>query len=465
MRRKIIALDTSSTPWQLAVSSAGKGRPQVEQLAQLEHDPQRPLADQLHEALGSPLETGDRLAVCLPASRTLVRWVRFPFTDSKKIAAATPQELASQLPCDLDSYQVGQCRMPSLADEQTTILAAAVPTEAIESLLNSFDDDREPLGFIGLAPFISADGLAEQLPDGLLIQVSGDEICLARQQAGALRDLRIRPLSRNQQSIDHVEFILRQARVLLGVAGEQKSIITLTGAAADSELAKALRMAGLEIVIPELQCQGQSLPPQQMLAGLLALAAARQARTTLNFRSGPFALKNEWQASKRRLLGVGALLAATLVLLSAAAWVNYTQRSNRLDQLKMAMNQRYLQAFPGEKAVVDAALQLQVKLRQLRDKRSQLGSGESSALKVLLEVSARCPEKFKLDIREYSFSPTGVRLGGTTDSFDAVTQIARSLKASPMFGEVKISDTKQKPRDERVEFRLQLNYATAGGAS
>ncbi|PNU19832.1 hypothetical protein C2E25_10390 [Geothermobacter hydrogeniphilus] len=464
MRRKIIALDTSVTPWQLAVAGSVRGGTRLDQLAELDRDPQRPLDEQLREALGCPLDAGDRLAVCLPASSALIRWLDFPFHDTRKIAAATPAELSCQLPCELDDYQVRQVRLNAAPAAENTILAAALPTTVIEQLLDPFDDDREPLGFIGLAPFAWHDGLADQLNDGLLVCVSGSEISLALSRDGVLQDLRVRPRLGDQRSIDQVEFILRQGRILLGNCPGQRNVMLL-GEEADSELAAALRAAGMEVATPQLDCAGNRVPAGQLPAAALALGIAGQKNAGLNFRSGSFALKNEWQALKRRLLGAAALLTATLLLLGAGAGVQYHQRSNRLVQLKQAMRQQYLQTFPGEKAIVDVPLQLQAKIRELQKKQSRLGTGNSSALQVLKEVSARCPTKFKLDIREYSYSPTGLRLGGSTDSFDAVTQIARSLKTSPLFSEVKISDTKQKSSDERVEFRLQLSFAAPGGAS
>lgn len=464
MRRKIIAIDTSSTPWQVAVTGAAKGDPRLEQLTSFEPDPSRQLSEQLRETLGLSLEAGDRFAVCIPAGQALLRWLSFPFHDARKITAATPAEMTSQLPCDLNSHHICQVRINELPATENTILAAAVATETIETLLDTFDDDHEPLGFIGLAPFIFSDGLSGQLDDGLLISVTTGEICLARCQEGTLRDLRVRPRLADQNSVDQIDFILRQGRVLLS-GSENGHSVTLLGEESNSDLAKALRTAGLEIRTPELMCGATRVTAAQTPVATLALAAARQARTSLNFRSGPYALKNEWQAVKRRLVGAGALLLATLILVSGAAWLQYSQRSDQLDQLKQSMRQRYLKAFPGEKAVIDVPLQIQAKLGQLKKKQSRLGSGDGSALKILQEVSARCPEQFKLDIREYSYSPTGLRLGGTTASFDAVTQIARSLKTSPLFSEVKISDTKQKQRDERVEFRLQVSFTSGGGAS
>lgn len=129
------------------------------------------------------------------------------------------------------------------------------------------------------------------------------------------------------------------------------------------------------------------------------------------------------------------------------------------------MDQSYLKAFPQEKVVVDAARQMESKLLELRKQSGQLGSADGSALKVLQEVSRRCPKELTVDIREYVYAPTGLRLGGTTASFDAVTQIARSLQESELFDEVKISDTQQKLNGDRIEFRLQVSFATPGGAS
>lgn len=465
MGRRIIALDTSTHEWQLAVASSGKSGTELDQLASFIRDENLPVGEQLREALGFDLEPGDRLALSLPARSALVRWLSFPFREARKIAAATPSELARQLPCELNDQQICQQRLSLQETDGSVVLAAAVSTAVIAERLAGFDDHSDPVSYLGLTPFAQAEGLGPLLEDGLLVVVSGDEIILALQQHGELRDLRIQPRIAGQPSIDHVEFILRQGRVMLGRPGEQEPRLTLLGEPADSALVASLRAQGLTVTFPDLTCQGVPVMGNQAPVAALALAGATRERSSLNFRRGPFALTGEWQGIKKKLFAAGGLLAACLMLFIAAGWVQYSQRSSKLDELKQSMDQSYRKVFPKEKTIVDVAMQMEAKLRELRKQTGQLGAADGSALKVLQEVSNRCPTGVTVDIREYNYTPTGLRLGGTTVSFDAVTRIARSLQESPLFDEVKISDTQQKLEGERVEFRLQISFAAPGGVS
>lgn len=299
MRRRIIALDASNHEWQLAVAATGKSGAELEQLASFVRDDNLSIGEQLRDALGFELETGDRLALALPAQSALVRWLDFPFREARKIAAATPSELARQLPCELDDYQITQKRLPLTDSAGSRVLAAAVPTATIAERLAGFTDDQDPVGYLGLAPFAWAEGLGVLLEDGLLVVISGDEITLALQRNGDLCDLRTRPRIDGQKSIDHVEFILRQGQIMLSQHRQDETRVTLLGETADSELARGLEAQGLTVVLPNLACQGVPVAAMQMPVAALALAGATQESSPLNFRRGDFALTGEWQGLKK----------------------------------------------------------------------------------------------------------------------------------------------------------------------
>ena len=107
-------------------------------------------------------------------------------------------------------------------------------------------------------------------------------------------------------------------------------------------------------------------------------------------------------------------------------------------------------------------VQMQSKIKELRQRGKLIGAGQrSTPLAILREISSNIPASVSLDIHDFSFSPESVRLEGVTTSFDAINQIARSLKQSPLFADAQIADAKMSIDNSRVDFRLNLTY---GGA-
>ena len=86
-------------------------------------------------------------------------------------------------------------------------------------------------------------------------------------------------------------------------------------------------------------------------------------------------------------------------------------------------------------------------------------SARNSALHVIDELSKALPEDLNFEIRELQYSNDNLRLGGFTDSFDAVNQAADRLEQSSFFANVTITDAKMSLDGSRVDFQLSLAYS------
>lgn len=445
MRRRHIALQPATDQWRYAVASGDQQNTELVQAGFFIRDPDRSLADQLGEII-SPLQFSDRLAWALPASKAQVRWIEFPFTDKRKIAATAKPEMLRQLPSTTTPYAV----FHQLQSDNQALTVAIDPTE-IETAIDQFDDNHEPLGYLGLAPFCYADTL-EGSEDGLLLCLEDNELSLLRCVAGLPVDLRILPRTTLDDRADIVQQVLLMARS----AAEPVLAVQLLGISAESELAQSLRDTGFKVAPVQVKCNQGPLVEELVSTACLALTACKADSKTLNLRSGVYKLKNDWQVLKRRTFVAGGLLAATLLVLFTSSVMNYRQQSGKIKDLRQQLNTLYQQEFPGEQLVAPAPLLLQSKIRELQSRTSQLGATNPGALELLLAISENVAPELSVDIKEYLHNEEGIRLSGTTTNFDAVSKLLARLQANPHFARVRIIDSKQSLDGKQVDFQMQI---------
>jgi general secretion pathway protein L len=452
MRRRHIALIPAPEQWAFAVASGDAAEATLLKTGFFVPDPRRTLADQIGEVF-EPLQMTDRLACTLPAQGALIRWLEFPFNEPRKIAAAVLPEMACQIPESLDNRTLFH-----QIQSNGKVLATAVITGQIEELLGQFDDNREPLGYLGLSPFCYIGGLDWPV-DSLLLCVEDENISLARVEGGAVTDLRILPRTSEK---NHQE-VIRQAQMLSHHGGASLLRLRLLGTSAESSLALSLEQAGFETDAVLLESATGRVPEELTTVASLALAATKARAEGLNLRSGPYKLKNDWQALKRRAWMAAGLLLLSLSFIAGSGYLQYHQRATELKNIQQQMTALYRQQFPGEKLRAAAPLQIQSKLKELRKNAAQFGSDSPGALQILLAVSRNIESDISLDIREYVQNDEGVRLSGTTESFDAVSRLLAGLQQESLFKEVRILDSKQAIDGTRVDFQLQIELKQIKG--
>ena len=451
MRRRYIALQPGSREWKYAVAVNDQGQTSLIEAGTFERSSSESLASQLAEVVGR-LQVTDRLAWVLPAQKSLFRWLEFPFNDTRKIAATVRTEMLQQLP-----FMQAEDVIYHQRQQDGRVLSVAVNRDCIEGLLEAFDDNLEPLGYLGIAPLGYISGL-DWSEDSLFICSEDDEIVLGRCESGWLTDLRI--LERSDKGDDTA---LTQQLLLLARSRSVPLLrLTVLGNSLSSELEKGLNEAGFSIDKIRLQVADGPLADECMNTGCLALAAARAGDRGLNLRSGVYALKNDWQIFKRKLWLAVGLLFTIAVALGGSGYLKYQKSAQIHEHLKQEMVRLYQQEFPGEKLVVTPSLQLQSKIKEMRKKAAQFGSGTPEALPLLLAVSERMSPELSVDIREYLQNNEGVRLIGNTANFDSVSKLLVSLQTESLFQDVKIVDTKQSIDGSRVDFQMQIRFKQEG---
>jgi general secretion pathway protein L len=461
MSKRLIGIEIGDSTLRIAILSQEKNQLSVSSL--LERGPVDPgqLSAQLKEALAGEFRIGDRLATCLPARTAYVRHLDFPFQDGKKIAAAIPFALSTQLPVAID-----HCALAIQAAQSTgqgaTVAAAAVPRVVLEPLLGSFDEADVPLHLVDLAPFCYVAGLGEQVGDGLLICATDQETTVSLVRDGRMADYRILPAMAGPGQTAHLQQLLREIRVLKHAAGAGNLAISMMGEASTPDLAEALQASGLRVDLLSLELGGQVIDGAFLPAVALALRA-RDARpeSSFNFRRGEYVLKGEWANLKRKLVFLAALLGMAVLVMFGSMALKYADASARAEQLQVEMVKVYRALFPEATTIVDVPLQLKSAIRDLQDKGNLLTGGQVSALAALKELS-RLPALLTVEVQEFGLSGEELKVTGWTGSFEAVNQIAGVLGDSPLFTKVQVTDAKMRLDGSRIDFRLLLSLANPG---
>lgn len=458
MDKRFIGIDIDRGWVRLAIASYDTNGPQLLGTDKRPWSDQEELRQALRELTGDTRIYGDRLAAALPAAAGFSRWLHYPFADPKKIEEALHFTMATQLPvADQDCMIVTHARQPQ--EEGCRVAASAVPKEAVGNFLEPFETEQIPLQLLDLASFAMPQALAERCETAIVVLLREEETVIALLQQGHTADYRL--FSQVPSGPERSAWLLQQSRMLQAQHRLSELPLYLLGSQADQSLLEALRHQGQQAEIPEWRLESQPVAAEFLPAVTLAWRALRSDREDGgNFRRGAFALKGEWAALKKKLMAAGAILALTLAIAVGSAWLGYAHKAQRAEALQQQLSTLFRNTLPEAQTIVDIPLQMRQAIGQLRNKGRLLGVGSNdSALAVLQELSARMPQAIGVDIDHLNFSADGVRLEGSTGSYDDINRISRSLEQSPLFGEAQISDAKTSIDNQRIDFRLNLTFS------
>ena len=462
MARRLFGIDPDGRTLRIAVATEEKGVVTLQSLASFPYGEEQELVALLREQLGTERRYGDRMATALPAGESFVRRLQFPFDDSRKIEAALELELATQLPVSLEECTADFQHPVPHPQDGFLVAAAAVRSAAIAAFLAPFDEAGLLLQTLDLSPYAQAAGLRSQVQDGVLATLHGTEVTVALIRGGQLLDYRLLPAADTQSEEALCRFLLLESRTLRSAAGTGELPLFLIGAGVTPALHEALERNGLSPQRPEFLLGGEPVAAEFLPAVALALrAGVPEKERQLNFRRGPFALKSEWMALKKKVIGAGILFACALVAFSGAAYLAYAGKVDRARSLKTEMTQIYTRTFPGSRVIENAVpLLMRNKIADMKKQWSLFGlESQHSSLEVLNEISRRIPDKIKVDIKDLDYTPDGVRLEGSTTSFDATNRMAKSLQESPLFKSAQIADAKMSIDGSKVDFRLNITFS------
>lgn len=465
MATRAIGIDYDGKTLRLVALQAERGRRQLLHHAATAWDGREPLAEVLLRRLGVLPVIGDRVAAALPPAIGYTRRLSFPFSDRRKLAAAIPLELASQLPVAVDDCVIDQLEA-QLAGNAATVIAAAVPASAVAAAVAPFDQAAIPLQVVDLLPAVLAATLSDLYGEGLALYVAAEWGLLLWHSAAGLEDYRLIPLQ------DEADGAGRAARIAAALAPVQRTAdaearLRLCGPAADDDLLAALCTVHPQTLRErELAVGGGATLPADFLPAfaLAQRSLAPAGRGGFNFRRGAFARHGEWEVLQRRLLLLGGLLATAVLILALSCGLRWWGKGRIADGLKADLVKIYRDAVPGEGAVVDVPLQLRARLAELT--RSSRPGGQHPALTplaVMREVAALTPGDLRVTVREWEHSGDEVRLAASVPAFDVADRLTTALAASPLFRSVRIVDSQSSADSSRVDLQLLITLQPAEG--
>ncbi len=463
MTKRLIGIDLDRKSLRLAVLSREHGIISVVSVTERNHEEAAEPVVLLQELLDGELHLGDRLAACLPSGSAFVRRLTFPFNDRKKISAALPFELATQLPVALEGYQVAMQPPVRTPDGGATTVVAAVKTAQLAESLKPFDEQGLPLHVLDLAPHAYVAGLKNFLADGLLVCAMTQETSVALVRAGEIVEYRQLPLGPETQAGERARAIHREATALerMPTSGGG-SALQLMGPLATRELAAELGLLRQQVELLSIDIGGQIIEAPFLPAVALALRAADSGRgPVFNLRQGAFALKGEWAGLRKALVMAACLAGLTLVTVAASMGLNYYDKQRQVDTLEQQLVTLYKESFPQATTVVDVPLQLKSAIRQLQEDVGIADLNGTSSLHLLQTLSA-LPEALDVDIDELIMERDEVRISGRTSSFDAVNRMAETFRQSSFFEKVEVAESKMDLAGQQVGYRMRMTLNGKG---
>lgn len=464
MTKRLIGIDINQQTLRLAILSQEQGILSIVSVVESARSESGDVGIWLRQCLDNEFHLGDRMATCISGASAFVRRLSFPFSDSKKISAALPFELSSQLPVTLDDYTTAT-QPPIRKDGETSILTAAVKTSLLVEELSVFDSAGVPLHFMDLAPHAYVAGLKDFLADGILICALENGTSVALVQSGEVLDYRLLSLDAQLPAEERARIIHREATALGRTSRVHDSKFQLMGAMATAELTSALGDLHDQVELLAIDINGKIVESPFLPAVALALRAAETNKAkAFNFRRGELALKGEWAGLRKAMVIAACLVGLTFLTTLCTMGVNYFGKQKKVTQLEEQMVQIYKETFPNATTVIDVPLQMKSAIRQLQEDVGIIDLDRPSAL-LLLQALSTIPKSISVDIDEFTLEHEEVRISGRTRTFEEVSRMAESLRKSPHFVKVEVSESKMGLDGEQINYRMRLTLSGEGAAS
>ncbi|MEE4254489.1 MAG: type II secretion system protein GspL [Desulfuromusa sp.] len=418
------------------------------------------LSDQLAELygnVGGHLGIGDRIAAALPAKSAYVRMLELPFRDTKKIAAAVPFSLSSQIPVSVEDCLTSAIINSKTTDGLSKVTAAAIPKKTVDQVLSAAQIAEIPLHILDLPPFSQVHLVAESTKNALLIAVNPQETIISHIQSGELNGYQLIPKKIQPKDNGDIQSLSRAIQALTTSDKDEALPVFIVGDCDIEMLAKSLNEMGYDAKELSLRLAGETVPPAYFHATALAYrAAGTDDLKSFNFRSGEYALKGEWQKLKRALWIAAGLTMISLVIVAAAAIIQYRSKATQANMLQGEMTQLFRQTFPATTTIVDIPLQMTSSIRELRENITFIGGSQPQVLSIL-KLLSESTDNLQLEVEELSIGSGEVKVNGNAPSFDAINKATEQLGNSPLVEQVQVADAQMALKGDKINFRLILD--------
>lgn len=446
---------------------------QVLDFFHLRRDPAQPLAEQVKALWKAHGRHEVTVLSCLPGDAVLHRFLTLPFARLRQLGQVVPFELESYLPFAQEDVVI-DFQVIERAAEGVTVLAVAVPKPTLSEhleLLAAAGLDPAVVGIAPLAP-LSLLQLAQTGKAGsvAVLDIGEQRTAVALLRDGVLSGFRTFSLGLSREG--GFDAFVRELRwTLLAISGRDPilpSCFFLAGGGAymprvREELARVLAAEVYpiqDLVLPPVPtAHRQEQAAFAVSLGLGLREALGVAVPGINLRRGEFARRGPQGDTRRDFVRLGWTAAGVVAAAGLALTLELYRLHTRAHLLQQEIRRVFTMTLPEVRTIVNEKAQLQEAVDALQRQRRLIGgTAMISPLEVLRQLSATIPEPVSMDLDEWAFDETAVRMRGTTDSFDTAETIKRTVATLGVFREVQLKDVKTVAGGKKVSFVLQLVF-------
>ncbi len=372
---------------------------------------------------------------------TSYRVVDLPFDDMRKAEEVLPFELTDKLPWPIEEMAIGA---HPLCEDKT--LAVSISKRRLSELIETLADSGADPDWIGVSSPIKKllvqngsvpdDGMRTDFIDSQsVVSTIGDRLCFVKDYK------------------DENGLMLALAALEKLYKGPAKRLIT-------PEVSRRLADKGtLDLLGGDA---GVLEDFKDSESGIVALIKQlkRGLKGTINFRKGEFANTREKQSLISGIKRTAAIAAVLVVLWGVFIGVRAYATSERTEAIDTYLKAAYANLFPGEK-VVDPLYQLEIKLKEVRERKAAIG-GAVSVLEVLNGIAKSRSSAPEVTIYSLAYNESAIVAKGEASSFESAEGFKAAIEANRLFSNVKLTDVTSSS-EGGVTFAITCS-AQGGGA-
>lgn len=499
MNKYVLGLDIADD--HIAGALVSQGRTGEKTLVSLMHGPVHAegelidLSDVFVEAEGGELTT----MAGLPLSSLSLRNLFLPFIDKNKIGQTLPFELEEQLITPIDHLRF-EYSVNEESEDGSKILVAGLRKDLLNDYVRSLESQN--LMPAGICPAVLT--LAERMVEksdlygeGTIIidtSVSSADLVLVRDNnvvfmrrivyPDSMSAEQILAMVDNEGLIDNrdaaLAFITELCRLIerniyFFQRNNDTAIdfdkVVLTGVMAMDDFFGSAMEQQLDMKVRKFEMFAVSglaasdttsrayRPSLHDRALALALQGFQKSSTMNFYQDNASALLRFIRNKKQMGLSLGVSGVAFLLFMVFLG-LTHNRLQESYDKLDHELETIYLETFPTGTLRTEPYLQMQSKLKELRDPADgvPLFPTDKRMLNILADISTRTPKNIKVEVDRLIIDRDSVRIKGNTGTFNDVNAMKSQIEESALYESVDIlsatADTKKK--NIRFELKLQL---------
>lgn len=345
-----------------------------------------------------------RVTVLVPTDAVALLTARIPTRQRQRLRQALPYALEEQLAADVETLHFAAGR-----GSGDNVPCAVIDRELLRGWLGALED-------AGIKP-------ERMLPDVLALPRSaGEWIVLAEADGILLRHSEHRGLACDAATLPHLLPLLLQQQ------GDAPTRLRLYAAGADDSVR--------ETVQPWCDAQNIELQHHVLNGDALTLLATQPLPAdALNLLQGEFSRREQTRQLWRPWRAAAALLLALLLLQGGMAGARYLELSREDQRLAGQIEQVYRDAFPEAQRVVNAPVQMEQKLAELRR-----GSGGQELHRLLLHAAPKLRDS-GVSLRALNYNPGVLDIELNAPDLQTLDRFKQALDSGPLRAEIAAADS------------------------